>query len=205
MNKNRLIGAVLRSVLTVLFVLMFPLQALADGLFADLVVLSGNIITVDDKNPRAEALAVKNGLIVAVGTSSQVKALIGKDTRVIDAQGKTVTPGFIDAHLHPKPIYPAASRLGTVDLSPANVKTMDELVNALREKAKITPEGQWVRGSRYQDTKLGGHPTRWDLDKASTKHPIYITHSSGHIAAVNSRALELANITKDQSPPQSTT
>jgi len=155
---------------------MLPLTSRADGFSADLVVLNGNVITVGDENPRAEAFAIKGEIIVAVGTDSEIQPLVGKDTNVLDVQGKTVTPGFIDAHLHPRPIYPLTHRLGTVDLSPASVKTMDDLINALREKAKITPKGHWVRGSRYQDTKLGRHPTRWDLDKASTEHPIRIGH-----------------------------
>ncbi len=187
----------------IVFSLMFAFfsQALAEDFCADLAVVSANVITVDDENPEAEAFAVKNGKFIAVGTNSQIKKLIGKDTTVIEAQGKTITPGFIDAHLHPGPVYPANSRLGKVDLRPASVKTMDELINALREKAKKTPQGQWVFGSRYQDTKLGGHPTRRDLDKASTKHPISISHSSGHVRVVNSLALNNAKINKDTPDP----
>jgi predicted amidohydrolase YtcJ len=79
---------------------------------------------------------------------------------------------------------------------------MDELIAALKQKADQTPAGQWVRGSRYQDTKLGRHPTRYDLDRASTTHPIYISHSSGHVSAVNSLALQLANVTKETPDPR---
>ncbi|MHC4535628.1 MAG: amidohydrolase [Planctomycetota bacterium] len=187
----------------VVYSLMFAFfsQAMAEEFNADLVVVSANIITVDDRNPRAEAFAVKNGKFIVVGTKSQIKKLIGGETAVIDAKGKTITPGFIDAHLHPSPVYPVNSRLGKVDLRPTSVKTMDELINALREKAKKTPQGQWVFGSRYQDTKLGRHPTRWDLDKASPKHPISISHSSGHVRVVNSLALNNAKINKNTPDP----
>ena len=187
----------------IVFSLMFVFfsQVRAEEFCADLAVVSANVLTVDDGNRRAEAFAVKSGKFIAVGTNSQIKKLVGKDTAVIDAQGKTITPGFIDAHLHPGPVYPVESRLGKVDLRPASVKTMDELINALREKAKTTPQGQWVFGSRYQDTKLGRHPTRRDLDKASTKHPISISHSSGHVRVVNSLALSNAKINKDTSDP----
>ncbi len=168
-------------------------------LFADLVILDGNIITVDDKNPRAEALAAKDGKFVAVGATSQIKELVGKDTNVIDIQGKTVTPGFIDAHCHP---VVGARRLLHVDCTPAKVKTIDDIVNALRERAKTTPKGKWIEGRRYDCMKLAEkrHPTRWDLDKASTEHPIYIV-ASGHIGVANSKALEIAKITKDSPDP----
>ena len=172
-----------------------------DGLHADLVVVAANIITVDGANPRAQALAASNGKFVAVGVEAEVRALIGPDTRVIDAVGRTITPGFIDAHMHPSPTYPVTSLLGRVDLSPVSVGSIDDLIAALQEKARITPEGQWVIGTRYQDTKLGRHPTRHDLDRASTQHPIRIGHSSGHVSAVNSYALEMAGITRQTPDP----
>ena len=187
----------------IVFSLMFAFssQAMAEEFCADLVVVSANVITVDYGNPQAEAFAVKNGKFIAVGTNSQIKKLVGKDTTVIDAQGKTITPGFIDAHLHPGPVYSVNSRLGKVNLNPASVKTMDELINALREKAKKTPQGQWVFGPRYHDTKPARHQPPRDLDKASTRHPISISHSSGHVRVVKSLALNNAKITKDTPDP----
>ena len=175
--------------------------ATTDGLHADLAVVAANIITVDGANPRAQALAVRNGKFVAVGSEAEVWALIGPDTRVIDAVGRTITPGFIDAHMHPSPTYSVTSRLGRVDVSPASVGSIDDLIAALQEKARITPAGQWVIGTRYQDTKLGRHPTRHDLDRASTQHPIRIGHSSGHVSAVNSYALEMAGTTRRTPDP----
>jgi hypothetical protein len=168
---------------------------------ADLVVTNANVITVDRGNPRAEALAVKGDRFLAVGTNAQIERLVGEGTVVIDGRGKTVTPGFVDPHLHPAPVYPADSRLGTVDLRPERVRTMEELVAALRAKAQITPKGQWVFGSRYLDTSLGRHPTRADLDRASTEHPISIRHASGHLSVVNSLALKNAGITRDTPDP----
>jgi len=177
-------------------------QTEAKAFDPDLVVLNANVITVNDSHPRAEAFAVKNNRFIAVGSNVQIKPLTGQDTAVLDAGGKTITPGFIDAHLHSGPVYPAHSRFGKVDLTPASVRTMAELITALRAKAKATPKGQWVFGSRYQDTKLGRHPTRRDLDKASTEHPISISHSSGHVSVVNSLALKNAGITeKTLDPP----
>ncbi len=193
--------AITTSLLLSMSVLAACSDATTDGLYADLVVVAANIITVDGANPRAQALAVQSGKFVAVGGEAEVRALIGPDTRVIDAVGRTITPGFIDAHMHPSPTYPVTSRLGRVDSSPASVGSIDDLITALQEKARSTPAGQWVIGTRYQDTKLGRHPTRHDLDRASTQHPIRIGHSSGHVSAVNSYALEMAGITRRTPDP----
>lgn len=170
-------------------------------MFADVVVLGANVITVDQKNPRVQAFAVKQGKIVAVGNTSEIKKSVGRQTQVIDARGKTVTPGFYDAHLHPAPVYPYESAHFKVDLSPQRVQTIDDVITALKEKARITPKWVWVRGSQYQDTKLGRHLTRWDLDKVSTEHPILIDHSSLHVSVVNSVALANASITKNIKEP----
>lgn len=175
--------------------------AAAGGLAAELVVLDANVITVDAARPRAEAFAVRDGRFALVGDARRVREAIGPRTRVLELGGRTVTPGFVDAHLHPRPEYPWDSRLGQVDLSPASVATLDELVEALRAKAALTPPEEWVLGTGYQDTKLGRHPTRGDLDRASVRHPIYIRHSSNHVAAVNSLALEQAGISRETPDP----
>jgi predicted amidohydrolase YtcJ len=165
------------------------------------VVLNGNVITVDSTRPRAEAFAVLGGKFVAVGSTSRIRRWVGESTTVIDAEGRTITPGFIDAHLHARPTYPESSSLATVNLRPESVASMAELIDALAAKAALVPEGQWVRGVRYEDTKLGRHPTRADLDRASSRHPIYITHSSGHVGVANSFVLRVAGITRDTPDP----
>jgi len=187
--------------ITLIVSAFLPLDAFASGLPAELALVNATIITVDDENPRAEALAVRAGRIVAVGTTEEIGRLIGKDTRVIDAQGKTVTPGFIDAHCHPMLAYPFFPIRQIVDLGPEHAGTIDEVVDLLRKKAQATPKGSLVMGAGYQDTKLGRHPTRRDLDKASTEHPIFILHSSWHIAVANSMALEIAHITGETASP----
>ena len=168
---------------------------------ADLVVLNGRFPTmsgnVADTNPTA--LACRGSRIVCVGTNVTVRKHIGPNTKVVDAAGRTIVPGFNDAHIHPQQLHPVESRLGRVPCDPAHVNSMQQLVTTLKQKAATTPKGQWILGERYQDTKLGGHPTRDVLDHASTEHPIYLSHSSGHVAAVNSLALDLANI--DESTP----
>jgi predicted amidohydrolase YtcJ len=168
---------------------------------AELVVVNANVITVQKSAPRAEAFAVSHERFLAVGTTGEITPLVGKDTLVLDLAGKTVLPGFNDAHAHPSPVYPEDSPLATAELGPDKVRSMDDLIAVLRRKADRTPAGQPVIGRGYHDTKLGRHPTRHDLDRASVKHPIYITHSSGHISVVNSLALRLACISRSAPDP----
>lgn len=167
----------------------------------DLVVINGTVITVNDTNPSAEAFAVRDGKFIAVGSSADIKKYIGVNTKVIDAKGKTITPGFIDAHMHPEPVYPEDSVYGSIDLTPPRVSTINDLISILKKKAAITPKGQWIYGSRYSDTDFGRHPTRYDLDKVSTEHPIMISHSSGHLVVVNSYVLAMAGIDKNTADP----
>ena len=173
------------------------------GLSADTVYLNGIVVTMNG-DQTAEAVAVRGEEIVAVGTSDEVQALAGADTRVVDLDGRTMLPGFYAAHDH----FPGSGRVAvsSVDLnSPpiGTIETMDELVAALSERAAGTPAGEWIQGRGYDDTLLAElrHPTRSDLDRVSTEHPIYISHTSGHLGVANSLALELAGITRSTPDP----
>ena len=168
---------------------------------ADAIYINGTVITVDPAKPYAEAFAVTNGRFSAVGSNADMRRLATPSTKIVDLKGMTVTPGFNDVHLHPTGVYEESSPYYMPWLGPEKVHNMDELIAALRAKAAKTPPGQMVTGSRYQDTKLGRHPTRYDLDKASTEHPISISHSSGHITVVNSYVLQASGITKDTKDP----
>jgi predicted amidohydrolase YtcJ len=168
---------------------------------AELVIRHANVITVDTNQPRAESFAVTAGRFVALGSDEKITPLIGPHTKVLDLKGKTVVPGFIDAHLHPRPIYPADSKWARVDCSPANVRSVDDLVAALKRKAERTPVGKWVTGNGYDEMKLGRQPTRADLDRVSTNQPVIISHYSGHAAVCNSFALQLAKVTRDTPDP----
>lgn len=161
---------------------------------ADLIVLNGRLQTIPSVSAHATALAVRNSRFICIDTNVRVRTYVGPDTKVIDAAGRTVIPGFNDAHIHPQELYSVESRLGRVPCDPEHVKTLENLIAALKKKAAITPKGKWILGEGYQDTKLGGHPTKITLDLASIEHPIYLEHSSFHVAAVNSMALKLANI-----------
>jgi predicted amidohydrolase YtcJ len=168
---------------------------------ADMVVRNATVLTMDTNQPRVQAFAVLGGRFAKVGSQKEVEQWVGPKTRIVDLAGKTVVPGFIDAHAHPGPEYPEDSPWASVDCRPEKVRTIDALVAALKRKAERTPKGQWVIGSRYQETKLGRHPTRWDLDQASTNHPIIISHSSGHQSVCNSVALDLAKVTRSTADP----
>jgi predicted amidohydrolase YtcJ len=170
----------------------------ADAQDADLVVLNAKVYTVDAGMPRAEAFAVKSGRFVAVGSSQEMKALAGKSTQTFDAKGMTVVPGFTDCHNH----APGTTLLYDVIVgNPYEVEfvTIKSIVEKLRAKAKDTPPGTWVEGYFFDDTKvqdkreLNVH----DLDEVSKEHPVVVQHRGGHTSYYNSKALEMAGITKN--------
>ena len=185
--------------LSLLFLASALLTSAAWG--ADTIYVNGNVLTVDPAKPHAEAFAVTNGRFSAIGTTAEIRRLATPDMKIVDLKGMTVTPGFNDVHLHPTGVYEEDSPYYVPWLGPEKVHSMDDLIAALKAKAARTPPGQPVTGTRYQDTKLGRHPTRYDLDKASTVHPISISHSSGHITVVNSYILNASGITKDTKDP----
>jgi hypothetical protein len=168
---------------------------------SDVVAVNGTILTVDDGRPVAEAMAIRGGRFVQVGANEAVRKSIGPKTTIIDLAGRVVVPGFVDAHAHPRAIYPDDSPFATVDAGPDLCKTIDDLVAAIRTLAKKRPAGTPITGRGYQDTKLGRHPTRQDLDRATTDHPVVIVHSSGHLSVCNSLALSMANVTKATKDP----
>ena len=168
---------------------------------ADLVLHNGNIITIAHPGDRAEAIAIQDGKILAVNSNKHITKYIDGRTQVVNLLGKTVVPGFNDAHLHPSPVYSFTSPNATLNLGPDSVRTMDELIALLKRKADLTPDGLPVLGFGYQDTKLGGHPTRRELDQVSRRHPVIIRHSSGHISAVNSFVLDAAGVTNATPDP----
>src|SRR5579859_6382481 len=169
-----------------------------DPRHADLVVFNANVYTVDARMPKAQAFAVKNGRFVFVGSSDEARAFIGKGTDALDAKQMTVVPGFIDCHNHAE---------GDVLLyevlvgNPYEVEfvTIASIIDKLRTKAQKTPAGFWVEGYFFDDTKVKDNRplNRHDLDQVSTKHPVVVHHRGGHTSYYNSKALELAGVTKN--------
>lgn len=156
---------------------------------ADLILYNANIWTVDDQLPRAQAIAISDGRIFAVGTNDDVLALASSGTRKFDLGRKTVLPGFNDAHSHP--VYSGVSHLKKVACDNDSIEGIQA---ALRERAQKTPPGGWIEGFLYDDGKTPRPINRHDLDAAVPDHPVLISHRGGHTIFVNSAALKLAGV-----------
>jgi predicted amidohydrolase YtcJ len=169
---------------------------------ADLVVFNAKVYTVDSRAPRVEAFAVKGGKFLAVGTTTEMKALIGKGTQSFDAKQMTVVPGFIDCHNH------ATGNVLLYEVlvgNPYEVEfvTIASIVGKLRARARDTPPGTWVEGYFFDDTKVKDNRliNLHDLDQVSKDHPVVVHHRGGHTSFYNSKALEMADINKNTPNP----
>lgn len=169
------------------------------------IYFGGSILTMEDALPEAEALVVKNGKIIFVGTKDKASEFVGKSTRQINLEGKTLLPGFIDAHGH---ITSRAGMEQAIDLSPSPYGTVnsipdlqDVLKNAIN-KNKMLPTSPLL-GNGYDDAIMTEHrhPNREELDAVSTTNPIIVVHASGHASVVNSAMLKLLNIPEDVKDP----
>jgi len=174
----------------------------ADAQNADLVVFNAKVYTVDSGVPKAEAFAVKAGRFTAVGSNSDIKALIAKGTQTFDARQMTIVPGFIDCHNH----APGNTLLYDVVVgNPYVVEfvTISSIVEKLRAKARETQPGVWVEGYFFDDTKVKDNRQLdiHDLDQVSKDHPIVVHHRGGHTAYYNSKAFEMADINKNTPNP----
>jgi len=165
----------------------------------DLILHNANIYTVNAEEPRAQAVAISRGRIIAIGSDADVLHLGNARTKKIDMSGKTALPGFIDAHSHPA--MAGVMHLRMVD---CDLRSIAAIQAALRERAAKTPAGEWVLGFKYDDTKTSdGRPLNvGDLDAAVPDHPVQIEHRGGHTAYCNSLALQKAGIDdKTPEPP----
>ena len=167
---------------------------------ASLAFINANVLTMDPASPSAKAVAVAEDSIFAVGSNLDIRRLISNTTRVIDCQGMTLLPGFNDAHLH---LPGLASRLQDLDCGPEPAPSIATLQDLVRKRAATLPASRWVRGHGYDDHRMaeGRHPTRWELDSADSRHPVWLDHRSGHAAALNSLAMALAGIHRETPDP----
>jgi predicted amidohydrolase YtcJ len=171
-----------------------PAPTLAAGEQADAVLVNGNILTMDSTRSAAEALAVRNGLVVLLGDNEAVHQTVGGSTQIVDLRGRTVTPGLIDAHCH----LSACGLLGTVyvDINWPAVSTVEQMQARVAERIAATPPGEWVVGAGWVSFD-GRYPNKHDIDPVSPNHPVMLINQGGHMAAVNSYALELAGVNAD--------
>ncbi len=175
-----------------------PAVLAAQSRQASLIVTNASIYTADSTNPRAEALAVAGDRIIFVGSSTDATALASAGTTVIDAGGRPLYPGFIDAHAH---LHNLSLILATLDLR--GVPSYDSMVAVVAAKATQTPRGTWIRGRGWDQNLWGTEfPTNALLSRATPDNPVYLRRVDGHAALVNQAALRLAGITRNTPDPQ---
>jgi len=165
----------------------------------DLVLLNGNIVTMDGRLRRAQAVAVVGERILRVGKNSDVRPLITKKTKVLDLRGKTVIPGMIDTHIH---FIDYGLSLERIDLR--GVRSIAEIQDKVASKAKGTRAGGWILGRGWDQERLKEkrYPNRLDLDKAAPGNPVLLNRVCGHVCVTNSLGLQVAGITKETPDPE---
>ena len=165
---------------------------------ADSIYINGNIYTVDDDFTTATAMAVKGDRILYVGDQEGAEAYLGAGTQVTDLEGKTVLPGLIEGHMH-------INNLGENQMKiDAYWKSKEAILELVRQEAEAAEPGEWIQGSGWLDTlwETPGYPTKEELDAVAPDNPVILIRSDNHMCWVNSKALELAGITKDTPDPQ---
>ncbi|MBW2561237.1 MAG: amidohydrolase [Deltaproteobacteria bacterium] len=167
---------------------------------ADLILKNGKVLTLNRNDEIVEAVAVKDGRIMGTGSAREISALAGNNSNVIDLEGKTVTPGLVESHCHASIV--GLNMCFEVDVRQAS--SIDDIIMLISRKAKELPKGKWLKGFGYNDQRLKEkrHPTRWDLDKATTDHPVFLGRTDGHLAVANSASLDLAGVSRDTADPE---
>jgi predicted amidohydrolase YtcJ len=174
---------------------------------AEIIYFGGPILTMNDKQPSAEAVAVKHGKIIAVGNKAHVLKAAGENTKKIDLAGKTMLPGFFDSHGHAWMIGFQALTANLLPPPDGSGKDINALITLLKDWAESNTDAieevGWIVGFGYDNSQLAEqrHPTRHDLDKVSKDIPILIIHQSGHLGVANSKALEIAGINTETKDP----
>src|SRR5918911_457223 len=165
---------------------------------ADVVFTNGNIYTANERQPRAQAIAVKNGRIIFVGPDEGLKKYEGKETRVVDLKGRTVLPGMTDAHYH---LIGVGFREMTLNLE--GTTSLEDFLSKVKARVEQTKAGDWVTGRGWIETfwKPPVFPTRQDLDRVSPANPVFLRRADGHGAVANSAALKIAGIDRNTPSP----
>lgn len=175
---------------------VLPLSAFGQRVPADLVLLKGKVFTADVAKPSAEAVAIRGGRIIAVGTSAEIESLAVARTRRIDLQGRTVVPGFNDAHFHFMP-DPKGFNIQFKTMEPS----WEETSTAIEQAVRQTPAGTWIFGRVGRDVVLNEQVTRFALDRLAPDHPVLLRAYYGHGYILNSKAMPLLQIAEDEPDP----
>jgi len=195
------------SIPVIIFIIIFSLFACADNgqNYADLVLINGSIFTVDNENPNAEALAVKNDTLISVAGNDEIEQFIGDKTEVIDLKGKFVIPGFIESHAH---FIGIGNSKMILNLREA--ENWDEIIALVAEAVDKTTPGEWIIGRGWHQEKwdpvpfpnIEGYPFHESLSSASPFNPVLLKHASGHAIFANKKAMEIAGIDTSTTPPE---
>jgi len=179
-------------------ILLFMSGITAGAETAETIFINGNIYTVNDKEPFAQAIAVKGDRIIFVGANADAEKFRANKTHIVDLAGKTVTPGFTDSHCH---IFGIGEREMTLNLEGTN--TREDFLAKVKERVAQMERHKWITGRGWIETfwKPPQFPTRADLDKIAPDNPVFLTRADGHAAVVNSVALKLANIDNQTPDP----
>jgi hypothetical protein len=214
--KNRVVVLLFGLLMALLLVSLPLMTSCARGLSpanipeeqaADLVIYNGKVVTVDKSFSIAQAVAVKGDKIIAVGTDEEIKALVGKNTKVLNLEGKTMLPGINDTHVH-STLFGSEKPPLVIDLTDPKLNSIAAIVKAVGERAKTVKSGEWIIGMGLNLSVLEGDkedqarlPTRWDLDAVAPNNPVCLTVGYfsflSPVNLLNSKALELVGITKD--------
>src|SRR5437660_3533779 len=182
----------------VVAILLFVSGITADAETADRIFINGNIYTVNDKQPFAQAIAVKGDRIIFIGSNADAQKFRGDKTRIVDLAGKTVTPGFTDSHCH---IFGIGER--EMNLSLEGTNTREDFLAKVKERVAQTERDKWITGRGWIETfwKPPQFPTRADLDEIAPDNPVFLTRADGHAAVANSAALKIAAVTRETANP----
>jgi predicted amidohydrolase YtcJ len=196
--KTKTLFALLVASCLVVAALTFNPRTGAQSMQADLVIINANVHTMDKQRPTAEAIAVFGNRVAAVGTSAEISKLVGAKTRVIDARGALVLPGFNDSHVH---FTSGGQNLSSVQLRDA--ATQQEFAGRIRAFAEKTPKGRWITGGDWDHERWTPAvlPTKELIDKFTPDNPVFVNRLDGHMALANSLTLKLAGVTKDTPDP----
>lgn len=196
---QRLIVGLGSAVLLACFWVAVAQTRAQQGPAPDQVLINGIVLTVDDRDTVAEALAITAGRITAVGTTAAIRALAGPSTTVTDLRGRTVTPGLMDSHVH----FTEADKLFTVDLSDPSIRTMADVLERVRARARQLKPGEWIRGRGWDEGRLveKRYITAADLDTVAPNNPVWLTQTTGHYGVANTYALKMAEVSRETKDP----